>query len=56
MTSIFSVDNDIIIIKNAFSEKLKQNCDDRELTLTGNYFVILNNCSLTFHNETFLNI
>lgn len=54
-TSVSELDDETIIIKNAFSDILKQTCDDRNLNLTGNFLVTFNNCSITFRNQTFLN-
>lgn len=54
-TEIISIGEEIIIVKNAYSENLEQNCDDREFKLNGNYFIVFNNCDLTVRNEEFSN-
>lgn len=52
---IINVDDETIIIKNAIRKKLIQNCDDRELTLNGNYLISFYNCEIQIDNFIYLN-
>lgn len=55
VTSIITLDEETIIVKNAFSENVNQNCDDRKFDLEGNFLINFNNCSITINNQTFEN-
>lgn len=55
ITSILSLDEETIIVKNVFFEKVNQDCDDRKFKLEGNFFINFNNCSITIRNQTFSN-
>lgn len=54
-TKIEIIDDETILVKNAYKEKLIQNCDDRNITLTKNYLLNFYNCQINLYQETFSN-
>lgn len=54
-TKIEILDDETILIKNALEEKLIQNCDDRNISLSKNYFITFYNCKIKLYQETFYN-
>lgn len=54
-TEIKEIDDETLLIKNGNGEKLIQNCDDRNIVIEKNYFIIFNNCELKIKNETYSN-
>lgn len=54
-TETIELDEETILLENARKIHLKQNCDIRNLSLSGNYLISLNNCSITYNNQTFKN-
>lgn len=54
-TNIVCLDDETILLKNVRNEKLGQTCDNRNLSLSGNYLINFNNCNLTIFNQTFKN-
>lgn len=49
------IDDDLIIVKNSFELKLKQKCDEREITLNGNHLINFYNCEISLFNKVFYN-
>lgn len=54
-TEIIEIDEETILLKNARKINLKQTCDNRNLSLFGNYLINFYNCSITITNQTFKN-
>lgn len=55
VTSIESIDDETILLKNMYNEPLWQNCDKRLINLTGNYLINFNNCTLGIKEKKFYN-
>lgn len=54
-TQIQIIDDETLIVKNAYKEKLKHNCDDREIVLNNNYLINFFNCQIYLLKEIFYN-
>lgn len=52
-TEINKLDDNVIICKNLYEEKIVNDCDERELYLTGQYVLTINNCSLEIKNNKY---
>lgn len=55
LTTIEEIDDKTLLLKNMYKEVIWQNCDQRNITLTGNYLINYNNCSLTIKQTKFCN-
>lgn len=49
------IDNNIIILSNMHNVKLNSSCDQRTLTLKGNYFISYNNCTIQIGDQIYFN-
>lgn len=52
---VFIIDDETIIVKNAVFLNIFQDCDDRKFNISGNFFIVFNNCNITILNEHFSN-
>lgn len=55
ITSIETIDDETILLKNMYNEPLWQNCDKRVFNLKGNYMINFNNCTLGIKENKFYN-
>lgn len=49
------IDDNIIILNNAIQKDFNSTCDNRKMTLNGNFFINFQNCSIQIGNEIFNN-
>ena len=54
-TQIDVIDDETLLIKNAYNLSLNQNCDARNIVLSKNYLITFSNCSIQINNEIFSN-
>lgn len=52
---ILSIEDNMIIINNIKIGKLKSTCDERIMSLSGNYFINFNNCTVKINDREFTN-
>lgn len=50
---ITTINDNVILCKNLYQERIVNNCDERELQLTGHYILSINNCSLEIRNTKY---
>lgn len=55
VTSIEEIDGKTLLLKNMFKELIYQNCDQRIITLNGNYLINYNNCTIKIKQNKFTN-
>lgn len=55
LMEINEIDDTTIICKNLRDQEIINNCDDRKIKLSGNYLIVINNCSIKIMNKTFSN-
>ena len=49
------IDESTLIVKNAYKEIITQNCDDRNITISGNHLISFNNCEIKIKQKIFKN-
>lgn len=49
------IEDNIIIVNYIDSGKLKSTCDERVMSLEGNYFISFSNCTIVINNREFSN-
>lgn len=54
-TEIYNIDDGNILIQLANDKKLTSNCDERQFSLQGNYFIKFYNCTINIDNITYYN-
>lgn len=54
-SKIINIDENSLIIQNAVKFEMNSNCDERQFTLNGNYFVNFFNCNINIDNKKFSN-